>query len=88
MPVRRVIREMSADQPIEHAATLEDVRAEVLTPNRLQSPTRQPRTCRTPASSNGSASAPPRDVFESGSVLNGLIGDISRITRLTGMTSE
>ncbi len=37
MPVRRVIREMSADQPIEHAATLEDVRAEVLTPNRLNS---------------------------------------------------
>jgi putative ABC transport system permease protein len=36
-PVTRVIREMSADQPIEHAATLEDVRAEVLTPNRLNS---------------------------------------------------
>jgi len=28
---------MSADQPIEHAATLEDVRAEVLTPDRLNS---------------------------------------------------
>jgi len=31
----RVIREMSADQPVERAATLEDVRAEVLTPDRL-----------------------------------------------------
>jgi len=28
---------MSADQPVEHAATLEDVRAGVLTPNRLNS---------------------------------------------------
>jgi predicted permease len=37
MPVTRVIREMSADQPIEHAATLADVRAEVLTPDRLNS---------------------------------------------------
>ena len=36
-PVARVIRAMSADQPIEHAATLEDVRAEVLTPDRLNS---------------------------------------------------
>jgi ABC-type antimicrobial peptide transport system permease subunit len=36
-PVTRVIREMSADQPVEHAATLEDVRAEVLTPERLNS---------------------------------------------------
>jgi hypothetical protein len=36
-PVTRVIRDMSADQPIEHAATLEDVRAEVLAPNRLNS---------------------------------------------------
>src|SRR5689334_3466765 len=26
---------MSADQPVEHAATLEDIRAEVLTPDRL-----------------------------------------------------
>jgi putative ABC transport system permease protein len=34
-PVTRIVRDMSADQPIEHAATLEDVRAEVLTPNRL-----------------------------------------------------
>src|SRR5580698_708054 len=36
-PVTRIIREMSVDQPIEHAATLEDVRAEVLTPDRLNS---------------------------------------------------
>jgi putative ABC transport system permease protein len=34
-PVTRVIRDLSADQPIEHAATLEDIRAEVLTPDRL-----------------------------------------------------
>ena len=36
-PVTRVIRGMSADQPVEHAATLQDVRAEVLTPERLNS---------------------------------------------------
>ena len=36
-PVTRVIRDMSADQPVEHAATLEDIRAEVLTPDRLNS---------------------------------------------------
>ncbi len=36
-PVTRVIRDLSADQPIEHAATLDDVRAEVLTPDRLNS---------------------------------------------------
>jgi len=36
-PVTRIIRDMSADQPIEHAATLEDTRAEVLTPHRLSS---------------------------------------------------
>ncbi|MFI5057732.1 MAG: ADOP family duplicated permease [Candidatus Acidiferrales bacterium] len=36
-PVTRIIRDMSADQPIEHAATLEDIRAEVLTPDRLNS---------------------------------------------------
>src|SRR6266852_7929938 len=36
-PVTRIIREMSAEQPIEHAATLEDVRAEVLAPDRLNS---------------------------------------------------
>jgi predicted permease len=34
-PVTKILREMSADQPIERAATLEDVRAEVLTPDRL-----------------------------------------------------
>ena len=34
-PVTRIIREMSADQPVERAATLEDVRAEVLAPERL-----------------------------------------------------
>jgi predicted permease len=33
--ITRVIRRMSADQPVERAATLEDVRAEVLTPDRL-----------------------------------------------------
>ncbi len=36
-PVTRVIRDMSADQPVEHPATLEDIRAEVLTPDRLNS---------------------------------------------------
>jgi ABC-type antimicrobial peptide transport system permease subunit len=30
-----MIREMSPDQPVERAATLEDVRADVLTPDRL-----------------------------------------------------
>jgi predicted permease len=34
-PVERIIRGLSADQPVEHAATLEDIRAEVLTPDRL-----------------------------------------------------
>jgi putative ABC transport system permease protein len=34
-PVTRIIRGMSADQPVERAATLEDIRAEVLTPDRL-----------------------------------------------------
>jgi len=33
--VTRVIREISPDQPVERAATLEDVRAEVLSPERL-----------------------------------------------------
>ena len=33
--VTRIIRELSAEQPVEHAATLEDVRAEVLAPDRL-----------------------------------------------------
>jgi predicted permease len=36
-PVTRIIRGMSVEQPVEHAATLEDVRAEVLTPERLNS---------------------------------------------------
>ncbi len=34
-PITRTIRNLSADQPVERAATLEDVRAEVLTPDRL-----------------------------------------------------
>jgi hypothetical protein len=34
-PVTQIIRSLSAEQPVEHAATLEDIRAEVLTPNRL-----------------------------------------------------
>jgi predicted permease len=34
-PVTRIIRDRSVDQPIEHAATLEDIRAEVLSPERL-----------------------------------------------------
>src|SRR5439155_989879 len=36
-PVTRIIRDMSADQPIERAGTLEDARADVLTPHRLNS---------------------------------------------------
>ena len=32
---RRIIRDLSAEQPVERAATLDDVRAEVLAPNRL-----------------------------------------------------
>jgi putative ABC transport system permease protein len=35
--VTRIIRDMSAEQPVERAATLEDIRAEVLTPDRLNS---------------------------------------------------
>jgi putative ABC transport system permease protein len=34
-PVTKIIRELSADQPVERAATLEDIRAEVLAPERL-----------------------------------------------------
>ena len=34
-PVTQIIRSLSVDQPVEHAATLADIRAEVLTPNRL-----------------------------------------------------
>ncbi|PYR91697.1 MAG: multidrug ABC transporter substrate-binding protein [Acidobacteria bacterium] len=33
--ITRIIRELSAEQPVERAATLEDVRAEVLAPDRL-----------------------------------------------------
>jgi putative ABC transport system permease protein len=35
--VTRIIRDMSAEQPVERAATLADIRAEVLTPDRLNS---------------------------------------------------
>jgi predicted permease len=35
--VTRIIRDMSADQPVEHPATLQDVRTEVLKPERLNS---------------------------------------------------
>jgi predicted permease len=34
-PITRIVRDMAVDQPVERAATLEDVRAEVLTPDRL-----------------------------------------------------
>jgi predicted permease len=34
-PVTRIVRELAPDQPVERAATLEDVRAEVLAPDRL-----------------------------------------------------
>jgi putative ABC transport system permease protein len=33
--ITRTVRELAADQPVERASTLEDVRAEVLAPNRL-----------------------------------------------------
>jgi putative ABC transport system permease protein len=36
-PITKLIRDMSANQAIEKAATLEDIRAEVLTPDRLNS---------------------------------------------------
>ena len=36
-PVTKIIRDMSADEPVEHAATLEDIRAKVLAPDRLNS---------------------------------------------------
>jgi putative ABC transport system permease protein len=35
LPITRIIRDLSAEQPVEQVATLEDVRAEVLAPNRL-----------------------------------------------------
>ena len=34
-PITRIIRSLSPDQPVEQAATLDDVRAEVLAPDRL-----------------------------------------------------
>jgi len=34
-PITRIMHNMSADQPVERAATLDDVRAEVLSPDRL-----------------------------------------------------
>ena len=34
-PVTRIIRDLSVEQVVERAATLEDIRAEVLTPDRL-----------------------------------------------------
>ena len=33
--ITKVIRDIASDQPVEHAATLDDVRAEVLSPNRI-----------------------------------------------------
>ena len=36
-PVTHIIRNMSAEQPVEHAATLEETRAKVLEPDRLNS---------------------------------------------------
>jgi predicted permease len=33
--ITRIVRELSADQPVEQAATLDDIRAEVLAPERL-----------------------------------------------------
>ncbi|HTS13578.1 MAG TPA: ADOP family duplicated permease [Candidatus Limnocylindrales bacterium] len=36
-PVTKIIRQMSADEPVEHPATLEDMRAKVLAPDRLSS---------------------------------------------------
>jgi putative ABC transport system permease protein len=34
-PITRIIRSLSTEQPVERAATLDDIRAEVLAPNRL-----------------------------------------------------
>jgi len=36
-PVTKIIRQLSSDEPVEHAATLEDIRAKVLAPDRLNS---------------------------------------------------
>jgi predicted permease len=37
VPITQIVHEMSADQPVERPATLADVRAEVLSPDRLNS---------------------------------------------------
>jgi putative ABC transport system permease protein len=37
VPVTKIIRQMQADEPVENAATLEDIRAKVLAPDRLNS---------------------------------------------------
>jgi len=34
-PITHLVRDMSTEQPVEHASTLEDIRTEVLTPERL-----------------------------------------------------
>ena len=34
-PMTRIVRELASDQPVENAATLDDIRAEVLAPDRL-----------------------------------------------------
>jgi len=36
-PITQIVRQMSVEQPVERAATLDEVRAEVLTPERLNS---------------------------------------------------
>jgi putative ABC transport system permease protein len=36
-PATKIIRQMAADEPVENAATLEDIRAKVLAPDRLNS---------------------------------------------------
>jgi putative ABC transport system permease protein len=36
-PVTKIIRQLSSDEPVEHAATLEDIRAKVLAPDYLNS---------------------------------------------------
>jgi len=36
-PITQIIRKLAADQPVERAATLDEIRAEVLTPDRLNS---------------------------------------------------
>jgi predicted permease len=34
-PVTKIVRELAADQPVERAATLDDIRSEILSPNRI-----------------------------------------------------